>query len=142
MAYDDSNIFARILRGEAPAHVVHEDALTIAILDVMPQAEGHTLILPRVPAENLFDLPEAHAAAVMASARRVGLALQEALACDGITVMQFNGAAAGQTVFHYHLHLVPRWSGKPLMAHAREPVADELLVPLARKIRSALPGGP
>lgn len=140
MAYDDNNIFARILRGEASAHIVHEDALTLAILDVMPQAEGHTLILPRAPAENLFDLPDEHAAAVLRSARHVGLGLRSALGCDGITVMQFNGAAAGQTVFHYHLHLVPRWSGKSLRAHAREPVAGEVLAELAGRIRAALPG--
>jgi histidine triad (HIT) family protein len=138
MAYDPSNIFARILRGEAPAHKVHEDEHTIAILDVMPQAEAHTLVLPKYPAEDLFDLPPDYAAALMRTARHVAGGLRRAFAPDGITVMQFNGAAAGQTVFHYHMHLLPRWEGRPLRSHGRGFADPEVLAEQAEKLRQAL----
>lgn len=141
MAYDPDNIFARILRGEAPAHKVYDDEHTIAILDVMPQTEGHTLVLPKCAAENLFDLDPDHAAAVMRTARLVAVGLRRAFAPDGITVMQFNGAAAGQTVFHYHLHLLPRWDGKPLQSHRRSPADPEVLVAQAGRLRAALAAG-
>lgn len=141
MAYDPNNIFARILRGEAPAHKVHEDTHTIAILDVMPQSEGHTLVLPKCPAENLFDLDPDYAAAVMRTARHVAVGLRRAFAPDGITVMQFNGAAAGQTVFHYHLHLLPRWDGQPLQSHRRSLAEADLLVAHAERLRTALAAG-
>lgn len=138
MAYDPNNIFARILRGEAPAHKVHEDERTIAILDVMPQTEAHTLVLPKYPAENLFDLDPEFAAAVMRTARHVAGGLRRAFAPDGITVMQFNGAAAGQTVFHYHLHLLPRWEGRPLQGHARGFADPAALAAQADRLRQAL----
>jgi len=138
MAYDHDNIFARILRGEAPACRVYEDSHTLAILDVMPQTDGHTLILPKTAAENLFDLDAAHAAAVMATAQTLAAALKRAFAPDGLTVMQFNGAAAGQTVFHFHLHLLPRWTERPLNSHRRTMADSALLEQHAERIRTAL----
>jgi len=118
VAYDPQNIFAKILRGEVPAHKVYEDASTIAILDVMPQADGHTLIIPKAEAENLFDLDPAMAEAVMRVGQRVAVAARQVFRPEGITLMQFNGAEAGQTVFHFHLHVIPRYAGQPLRAMA------------------------
>jgi histidine triad (HIT) family protein len=138
VAYDPKNIFARILRGEAPAHVVYEDGETLAFLDVMPQSDGHTLIVPRAPAENLFDLSPEMAAAVIRTGQVVARGLQEAFAPDGITLMQFNGAEAGQTVFHFHLHVVPRYAGRPLRTHGRGFADPELLKAQAAELRAAL----
>jgi len=138
MAYDKNNIFARILRGEVPAHKVHEDGATIAILDAMPHADGHTLIIPKSEAENLFDLEPAMAEAVMRVGQRVALAVRRAFKPDGITLMQFNGAEAGQTVFHFHLHVIPRYAGQPLRAHGRSFADPALLAEHALRLRKAL----
>jgi histidine triad (HIT) family protein len=138
MAYDPSNIFARILRGEAPAHKVFEDEHTLAILDVMPQSDGHTLVLPKRAAENLFELDDVHAAAVMRTSRLLARVLKDVFQADGITLMQFNGAAAGQTVFHFHMHVVPRYEGKPLRSHGRSFADQALLAGQAERIRAAL----
>ena len=142
MAYDPKNIFAKILRGEIPAHKVYEDGSTIAILDVMPQSDGHTLIIPKAEAENLFDLEPAMAAAVMRTGQRVALAVRRAFEPEGITLMQFNGAEAGQTVFHFHLHLVPRYAGQPLRTHGRGFADPEVLAEHATRLRAALDSGP
>jgi len=138
MAYDPDNVFAKILRGEIPTNIVYEDERTVAILDLMPQADGHTLVMPRTPAEDLFALPDEDAAAVMRSARIVAEALREVFDADGIRVMQFNGEAAGQTVFHYHLHLIPCHLDQPLRAHGRGMADEEVLTDHAEKIRAAL----
>jgi len=138
VAYDSSNIFAQILRGEIPAHKVYEDGSTIAILDVMPQAEGHTLIIPKANAENLFDLEPALAAAVMSAGQRVALAARQVFRPEGITLMQFNGAEAGQTVFHFHLHVIPRYAGKALQTHGRGFADPAVLAEQAERLRTAL----
>lgn len=140
MAYDPNNIFARILRGELPAHKVHEDDATIAILDVMPQSDGHALVIPKAAAENLFELDDGAAAAVLRTGRRVALAMREAFRPDGITLLQFNGAEAGQTVFHFHLHVVPRYAGQPLRAHGRGFAEQALLAEQAARLKAALDG--
>src|SRR5882757_3011453 len=98
MAYDQNNIFAKILRGEIPACTVYEDAETLAFMDVMPQSDGHTLVIPKAPAENLFDLAPDALAALIKSTQRVARGVRAAFQPDGLTLMQFNGAAAGQTV--------------------------------------------
>lgn len=138
MAYDPTNIFARILRGEVPAYRVYEDAHTLAIMDAMPQSDGHTLILPKAPAENLFDLDPAMAAAVIHTAQRLAPAIKRAFNADGITLMQFNGAVAGQTVFHFHLHIVPRYADRSLRSHQREMADKTLLEEHAQRVRTAL----
>jgi histidine triad (HIT) family protein len=138
MAYDSNNMFARILRGEAPCHRIYEDAATLAFLDVMPQADGHSLVLPKAAVENLFELDDDAAAAVMRTGRRVALALREVYRPDGLTVMQFNGAEAGQTVFHFHLHLVPRFAGQPLRSHGRGMADGQLLAGQAARLRAVL----
>ena len=139
-AYDHDNIFARILRGEAPAARVWEDADTLAFLDVFPQSEGHTLVIPRrATARDLLDADPAIFAPLMASVQRVARGLLAALSPAAIAVSQFNGAAAGQTVFHLHVHVIPRWVDRPLRAHAGGAMADPAeLAGLARRIAAAI----
>ena len=138
VAYDPDNIFAKILRGEIPSVRVHEDEKTLAFMDVMPQSDGHTLVLPKSPAENLFDLDPGMAAAVMRSGQKVARAVKEAFDADGITLMQFNGPVAGQTVFHFHLHVLPRYADQALRSHGRKMADTAVLEEHARRIRAAL----
>ncbi len=138
MAYDSGNIFARILRGEIPAYRVHEDEHTVAFLDLMPQADGHTLVVPRADAENLFDLDPDMAAAVIRTGQRVARAQMRAFRADGVTLMQFNGPAAGQTVFHFHLHVIPRYTGVALRSHGRGMADAALLADQAARLKAAL----
>lgn len=123
-AYDDQNIFAKIIRGEAPAFKVFEDDAAIAFLDIFPRSTGHTLVIPKQPARNLLDLPADHIGAYMARVQRVAAGLTKALAPDGLFVAQFNGAPAGQTVFHLHFHLIPRYDGEGLLREGESPKAD------------------
>jgi histidine triad (HIT) family protein len=112
-------IFCQIVAGRAPAFTVDEDATTLSFLDLFPVAKGHTLVVTRAHYENLFEAsPEALAGVVTAS-RRVAYAIREAIEPEGLGVFQLNGAAAGQTVFHYHMHLVPRWHGQEFKLHSR-----------------------
>jgi histidine triad (HIT) family protein len=138
MAYDNNNIFARILRGEIPAHKVFEDAATLAFMDVMPQSEGHTLVIPKAAAQNLFDLEPGNLESLIRTTQRVSRAVQHAFQPDGITLMQFNGAAAGQTVFHIHFHIVPRYEDRELRAHTRQMADNALLAEHAERIRKVL----
>ena len=138
MAYDPDNIFARILRGEIPCVKVYEDEKTIAFMDVMPQAEGHTLVVPKETAENVLDLSAEGMAAMMATTQKIARAIKTALEPDGIVLTQCNGAAAGQSVFHVHFHIIPRKAGNVLAPHARGMVDAKTLEPVAAKIRSAL----
>ena len=141
MAYDPKNIFAKILRGEIPAHKIYEDASTIAILDVMPQSDGHTLIIPKAEAENLFDLEPEMAEAVIRVGQQIARAVRTAFRPDGVTLMQFNGAEAGQTVFHFHLHVIPRYAGQPLRAHGRGFADPAVLTEHAARLRAVLESG-
>ena len=138
MAYDRNNIFARILRGEIPSHRVHEDELTLAFMDVMPQADGHTLVIPKVEAENIHDVPEEALAAVVLTTQRVARAVKKAFDAPGILIAQLNGRAAGQSVFHMHFHIVPRREGLDLRFHAREMADPAVLAEHAARIRATL----
>jgi histidine triad (HIT) family protein len=138
MAYDQNNIFAKILRGEIPAYRVYEDDRTLAFLDVMPQSDGHTLVLPKAPAENLFDLDPELAAAVMRTVQKLAGAIRKAFNADGITLMQYNGPVAGQTVFHFHMHIVPRYAERALRSHGRGKAEPGVLEEHARRIRETL----
>ena len=111
MPYDSNNIFAKILSGEIPAVKVYEDDRTLAFMDVMPQADGHTLVISKEDAENIFDLSPAGAAALMATTQKVAKAVKKGLNTPGIMIAQLNGTPAGQSVFHLHLHLL---GGRPL----------------------------
>ncbi len=138
MAYDPDNIFARIVRGEIPCHRVYEDADTIAFMDIMPQAEGHTLVIPRSAGEDIFSTPPEAAAAAIRTAQIVARAVKKAFAPPGIMIAQLNGAAAGQSVFHFHIHIIPRYAGKDLGIHAAKPADQSVLAGHAARLRAAL----
>lgn len=138
MAYDNDNIFAKILRGEMPAYTVYENADCLAFMDVMPQSAGHTLVLPKAAAENLFDLDETAAAKLIISVQHVARGVKAAFVPDGIKLLQFNGPVAGQTVFHFHMHIVPCYEGRTPARHARTMAPAEILEEHAAKIRNAL----
>ncbi|MBV8593628.1 MAG: HIT family protein [Caulobacteraceae bacterium] len=138
-AYDENNIFARILRGELPAVRLVEDADTLAFMDAFPQARGHALVIHRrARARNLLDASPGELNAVMATVQRLARAIVAGLAPDGLVVTQFNGAPAGQTVFHLHIHLIPRWTGTPLARHAGAIADPAELEATAAKIRARL----
>jgi histidine triad (HIT) family protein len=118
MTYDQLNVFARILRGELPCERVYEDAHTLAFMDLMPQSEGHTLVITREPAETLFDLSTEGAAACIRTTQLVAAAVKRAFDLSGVMIMQVNGAVAGQTVPHVHFHIIPRRAGERLLMHA------------------------
>lgn len=139
--YDDSNIFARILRGEIPAHKVHEDDQTVAFMDVMPQGTGHTLVVPKAPSRNLLDADPAVLGALMAVTQKIATAVKQAFDADGVTIMQFNEPASGQTVFHLHIHVIPRFEGVALRPHSGEMEKPEVLAANAEKIKQALASG-
>ena len=138
MSYDDNNIFAKILRGEIPSHRVYEDDATIAFMDVMPQAEGHLLVVPKTPSRNLLDADPATLPALIATVQKLAVAAQEAFEADGVTVMQFNEAPAGQSVFHLHFHVIPRRAGVPLKPHSGTMEDGAVLAANAEKVRQAL----
>jgi histidine triad (HIT) family protein len=118
MSYDPQNVFARILRDELPSERVYEDAQTLALMDLMPQSEGHVLVISREPAETIFELSSEAAAACIRTTQRVAAAVRCAFEVPGIMIMQMNGSAAGQTVPHVHFHIIPRRPGEPLRMHA------------------------
>jgi len=138
MSYDSDNIFAQILRGDIPAVKVYEDEATLAFMDVMPQSPGHTLVIPKASAENIYDLPPEAAAAVMLTVHKLAPAVRTAMGADGIMLCQYNGAAAGQSVFHYHMHIVPRYSGRSLGGHGSNMADTAELEAQAAEIRAAL----
>ena len=132
-------IFCRIVRGEAPAHRVDEDALTLAFMDAFPVTDGHTLVITKAHYPDIFATSESALAAVASMSHRIAAAIRAALAPDGLMVFQLNGAAAMQTVFHYHMHLMPRRAGEPLALHSRVPGDPARLAEVARLIAGALP---
>ncbi len=138
--YDPDNIFAKILRGEMPCVKVFEDDLALAFMDVFPQVEGHTLVIPKQEtARNLLDMPTDKLGALITRVQSVAQAVEKALQPDGIVVTQFNGAAAGQTVFHLHFHILPRREGERVGAHASGGMADLAeLETIAAKIRAEM----
>jgi histidine triad (HIT) family protein len=141
MTYDLQNPFAKILRGDLPCVKVYEDDSTIAIMDIMPQADGHVLVLPKELAVEIFELSEESAAACIRTAQRVATAVKAALNSPGIMIAQFNGSAAGQTVPHVHFHVVPRREGVSLRPHAAIPADVDRLREIAARIVAALPTG-
>ncbi|MCR9194584.1 MAG: HIT family protein [Hyphomonas sp.] len=135
--YEPDNIFAKILRGEMPSVNVFEDDVALSFMDVFPQSEGHTLVIPkRVEARNFLDMPTEALGAYMERVQRVARAVEKALQPDGVVVTQFNGAPAGQTVFHLHFHIIPRWKDRSLSGHASGEMAEiSYLEEIANKIR-------
>ena len=113
-AYDPNNIFAKILRGEAPCHFVCEDADSFVFMDIMPRSDGHTLVIPKHPVRNILDAPQIVLAPLIHMTQKVAIAAKEAFGADGMTVTQFSEAAGGQVVFHLHFHVIPRYDGVAL----------------------------
>ncbi|HTZ66321.1 MAG TPA: HIT family protein [Roseiarcus sp.] len=137
--YDPNNIFAKILRGEAPCVMVYEDDVSLAFMDVMPRADGHTLVIPKVPARTLFDIGPENLARLMPVVQKVGRAVMAGMKAEGLLLQQFNEPASGQQVFHLHFHLLPCWRGVAIRppggpfqsAEALKPYADRIIAALA-----------
>lgn len=136
-AYDDQNIFAKILRGEIPSLKVFEDDDTLCFMDIMPRSDGHCLVIPKTPCRNVLDASDAQLAAVMSTVRRVANAAMAGFAADGITLQQFNEDAGGQEVFHLHFHIHPRHAGDALRAPGKMGDMDAINAHAA-KIRAEL----
>jgi histidine triad (HIT) family protein len=139
-AYDHSNLFAKILRGELPCHKVFEDDRCLAFLDIMPRAPGHTLVLPKTPARNILDIAPDDLGHVMQVAQKIAKASVRVFGADGITIQQFNESAGGQVVLHLHVHVIPRREGVAMKPPASFKEAPEVLAEQARKLSAALAG--
>jgi histidine triad (HIT) family protein len=138
MAYDPDNIFAKILRGEIPCHKIYEDKDTLAFLDIMPRTEGHALVITKEKARDLFDIKPEALGRLMAVVQTLAPKIKEAVGADGVLIQQFNGSAAGQTVFHLHVHIVPIKQGVPLKPHAGQMEDQAKLAVTADEIRKKL----
>ena len=136
--YDDSNVFAKILRGEIPSHKLFEDADTFVFMDIMPRGTGHCLVIPKRPARNILDIEASSLAAVAATVQKMARAVMKAFDADGVTIQQFNEPAGGQVVFHLHFHVMPRFEGVSLKPHSATMEDQDVLAANADKIRAAL----
>lgn len=136
--YDDNNIFAKILRGEIPSTRVYETDNVVAFMDVMPQGTGHTLVVPKAPSRNLLDAKPETLAETIQVVQKIANAVKKAFNADGVTVIQFNEPAAGQTVYHLHFHVIPRFEGVELKPHTGKMEDAAVLESNAEKTRAAL----
>ena len=136
--YDDKNIFSQILRGEVPCAKVYEDGGTLVIMDAFPQSKGHCLVIPRGPSVNLLHVRPKDIGRLFGTVQRVAQAVEKALKPDGIIVTQFNGAPAGQTVFHTHVHIIPRYDSEPMGEHGGDAGDMNELLGLAQQIRNEM----
>jgi histidine triad (HIT) family protein len=139
-AYDNSNIFAKILRGEIPCHKIYEDEHVLSFLDIMPRSPGHALVIPKAPARNILDIKEEDYLQVARATRKIARAAMMAFKADGITVQQFNEAAGGQVVFHLHVHIMPRHDGIALLPPASRKEDVKVLEDNATRLAAALKG--
>ena len=139
-AYDASNVFAKILRGELPAHKLYEDADTLAIMDIMPRGDGHCLVIPKTPARNVLDATPEQLAACMRTVQVMSKAVMAAFGAEGVTIQQFNEAAGGQVVFHLHYHVIPRFTGVSMKPHTGQMEKPDVLAANAERIRAAVKG--
>jgi histidine triad (HIT) family protein len=137
-AYDPNNIFAKILRGEAPCVKVFEDDTALAFMDIMPRGEGHTVVVPKTAARNILDIAPADLARFIPAVQKVALAAKKGLNAEGVKIEQYNEPASGQTVFHLHFHVLPRWTGVALKPPGGPMVSADALAPIAEKIRAAI----
>ena len=136
-AYDPNNVFAKILRGEMPCAKVYEDDVALAFMDIMPRADGHTLIIPKTAARNILDIAPADLASLIQRVQHVAKAVKKGMGADGLMVQQFNESAGGQVVFHIHFHILPRWAGVSLKPPGQ--MGDKAAIEAAAaKIRAAL----
>jgi len=139
-SYDPNNIFAKILRGELPSYKVFEDDHTFVFLDIMPRCPGHTLVIPKAPARNILDITVDDFAHVARTSHKVAHAAMKAFAADGVIVAQFSEAAAGQEVYHLHMHVMPRFNGVELLPPATRKEDASVLQDHQRKLIAALGG--
>jgi histidine triad (HIT) family protein len=137
-AYDPNNIFAKILRGELPCHKVYEDEHVLSFLDIMPRSPGHTLVIPKAPARNIFDISPDDYARVARVAHKIAAAAMKVFEADGITIQQFNEPAGGQVVFHLHMHVMPRLDGIALLPPGSRKEDVKVLEDNATKLIAAL----
>lgn len=137
-AYDDQNVFAKILRGELPGHKVYEDERTLVIMDIMPRGDGHLLVIPKAPSRNILDIAPEDLNAVMATVQKMARIVIEVFGAHGTTIQQFSEPAGGQVVFHTHVHVIPRFDGVPLRPHTGDMADNDVLAAQAAKIRTAL----
>ncbi len=140
-AYDETNIFARILRGDLPCTKVLETDAVLAFMDIMPRADGHVLVIPKAPARTLLDIDPGSLATLIVEVQRIARAVKQALVADGVTIWQFNEPAGGQEVPHLHFHVLPRWNNVELRPRTGATDKPEVLIALAEKIAGALATG-
>ena len=138
MQYDPNNIFAKILRGEIPCHKIYEDEHTLAFMDVMPQVDGHCLVIPKTPSRGLLDADPTALAHLMATVQKVATAAKKAFNADGIQIRQYNEEAGGQTVFHLHVHVLPMNTGQDMKQHSGKMADLALLARHAAAIKTQL----
>ena len=138
MGYDENNVFAKILLGEMPAHKVYENDKTLAFMDIMPVAKGHTLVIPKTKASNIFEMDEDYLAAVSKTTKKIAKAIKQTLSPSGVIVTQLNGSTAGQTVFHYHMHVIPVYDKAPFQPHPSSVEESKTLSLVAKTIKEGL----
>lgn len=138
MTYDPDNIFSKIIAGTIPSHKVYEDEDTLAFMDVMPQAPGHLLVIPKSGSRNLLDADPVTLSKLMPVVQKLAVAAKDAFDADGLFIAQFNEPAAGQTVFHLHFHVIPRHEGQPLKPHSGKMEDQAILADHAARIRAEL----
>jgi histidine triad (HIT) family protein len=139
LAYDDSCIFCRIVAKQAPSSVLYEDDVVMAFMDIRPLSMGHALVIPKAHYADIFDIPAKELAAVHIASKVVAAAVKKATGADGISIIEQNGKAAGQDVFHLHVHVVPRFAGVKLPAfNDLKMVERSLLDAMAERIRQYL----
>ena len=137
-AYDPDNIFAKMLKGEIPCHKIYEDEDTLAFLDIMPRTQGHTLVITKEPVPDLFGITPEGLSKLVGVVQKLAPKIEDAVGADGVLIQQFNGAAAGQTVFHLHVHIVPRKTGEPMRPEGTKMADPDALAATAEKIRKTL----
>jgi len=138
MGYDENNVFAKILLDEMPSHRVYEDDKTLAFMDIMPVAKGHTLVIPKTEATNIFEMDDEYLAAVSKTTKKVAEAIKKSLAPSGVIITQLNGSKAGQTVFHYHMHVIPVYDEAPFQPHPSSVEKPKTLDLVAKTIKEGL----
>ena len=136
-AYDDQNVFAKILRGELPCEKVYEDDHVLAFMDIMPRADGHVLVIPKAKARNILDIQPDDLKNLMVGAQKVAHAVKKGMKAEGLTIQQFSESAGGQIVFHIHVHILPRWEGVALRPHTGAMAPADDLKKFAAQIRAA-----
>jgi len=138
MTYDDSNVFAKILKGEIPCHKIYETDHVLGFMDIMPRGKGHALVIPKAKARNILDAKPEDLAELAKAVQVVAHGVKRAFSADGVTIQQFNENAGGQVVFHLHVHVIPRFEDVPLKPHTGQMEVNEVLADHAAKIRNAL----